>query len=105
MADFRRSAQLRHDDATAAIELARLLLAQNRIDEGIQALEAGLAAEPDHPIALSILAFVGIQARRQELADRCLRQIADQPRVTAPERARLLAEYEKTFGRAFSWAP
>lgn len=103
MADFRRAASLRHDDATPAIELARLLLVQNRTDEGIQALQMGLAAEPAHPIALSILGFVAIQTRRRELADDCLRQIANQPRVTPAERERLLGEYQRTFGRAFSW--
>lgn len=98
IADFRRVTRLRRDEALAFIELASLLFNQDQVDEGIATLEQGLAAEPGHPIALSILMFASVHAGRREDADRWWREIQFQPRVSATERARLQQAYQEKFG-------
>lgn len=98
MADFRRVTRLRRDEALAFIQLATILLSQNQVDEGIRVLEAGLEAEPSHPIALSIITFVSIHQGLRSEADRWWQEVLYQPRVPNQERLKLQRAYQEKFG-------
>ncbi len=99
MADLRRVTQLRRDEALAFVELASLYFAQERTDEGIQILEQGLVAEPGHPAALAILTFACIHSGQRAAAERWLREVQDQPRVSAAEVQKLRQAYQEKFGQ------
>src|SRR5690606_21622596 len=99
IADLRRVTRLRRDEALAFVELASLYFAQDRTAEGIAVLEQGLEAEPGHPAALAIITFASIHRGDRPGADRWLREVLDQPRVTAPEVQRLQRAYQEKFGQ------
>ena len=60
----------------------------------------GLEAEPGNPIALSILAFHAVTTGDEAEAKRWLARVRQQPRVESEQVNRLLAAYQKRFGRA-----
>jgi hypothetical protein len=69
----------------------------------VEQLKAALEAEPEHPGALSILAFYSITTGNESEANRWLTRIAAQPRVTQDRLTQLVAAYRKQFGREFNW--
>lgn len=100
--EFMISARLRPNEPDAYIELGNTLISLNRVAEGVEQLKAALNAEPEHPGALSILAFHAITTGDESEANRWLARIAAQPRVTQDRVNQLLAVYRKQFGREFN---
>ncbi len=100
IAAYRESFRLRPDEAAPLISVATILINLGREDEAIAELRRAVEAEPDFPPALSILAFHAISVGDRAEADVWLGRIDLQPRVTAPERERLVAAYRAKFGTA-----
>jgi tetratricopeptide (TPR) repeat protein len=101
--EFMISARLRPNEPDAYIELGNTLVGLNRVEEGVEQWKAALNAEPEHPGALSILAFYAITSGNQPEADRWLARIAAQPRVTKDRLTQLSAAYRKQFGQDYRW--
>ena len=91
---------MRFDSAAPLIEAAANCFKLEQIDRGKQLLKQALVAEPDHPIALTTLAFAAIVTREQRTADEVLERINLQPRISADDLRNLLTKYKQTFGEA-----
>jgi len=98
---YRRSIQLRPNEAEPYIELATLLLQGNATEEGLRHLHAALEAEPDHPTALALLALTAISQGNEPTARRWLVRVQAQPRIAPAQAEQLFAAYRGQFGRAF----
>jgi predicted Zn-dependent protease len=101
IAEFRKSIELRPNEAGARVELARLLVAEDRVNDARIELQAALAAEPEHPDALSILAYDAIADGDETVARQWLHRVANQPRVDAEQRSTLMEAFRRKFGRRF----
>lgn len=101
VSEYRRSAELRPNEAGARVELARLLIREGRLEEARTELRQALAAEPDHPGALGILAFDAITQGDEAAARALLDQAARQPRIPADQRATLLQAFRDKFGHTY----
>ncbi len=98
--EFQTSIQLRPNEADTCIELANLYLAMGREAGAIAEMARALQAEPGNPIALGSLAFNAITTGTEEEAKRWLARVRNQPRVESNQVSRLLAAYQKRFGRS-----
>lgn len=101
IAAYRRSLELRPNEAEPYVELATLLLPTERAAEGIAHLQQALAVEPDHPMALSLLALAAISANDEAGARRWLERVRAQPRIAPAQAQRLYAAFRGQFGREF----
>lgn len=101
IAEYRASIELRPNEAAAGVELARLLIAQQRVPEARIELQRALTAEPEHPGALSILTFDAISSGDEAVARQWLRRARNQPRIPADQMDALLNAFAQKFGRRF----
>ncbi|MEO6002582.1 MAG: tetratricopeptide repeat protein [Opitutus sp.] len=101
--EFMISARLRPNEPDAYIELANTLFGLERIPEGLEQLKAALNAEPEHPMALSILAFYAITTGDEKGAREWLTRIANQPRISKEGAVRLSTAYTNQFHREWIW--
>lgn len=99
IAAYRRSIELRPNEAEPYVELATLLLPTERTNEAIQHLHRALEVEPGHPTALSLLALSAISARDEPGARRWLERVRAQPRIPAAQAQQLYATFRQQFGR------
>jgi cytochrome c-type biogenesis protein CcmH/NrfG len=99
--EYRTSIRLRPNEAATPVELARLLIAQQRVPEARTELQRALVAEPEFPDALAILAFDAITEGDEAAARGWLQRVANQPRVPAEQRNRLTDSFFSKFGRRF----
>ena len=99
MAEFRLTLSLRPEESEPYVELAKLHLGRDQIDEAISELERAFKAEPGNPIVLTTLALVSISKGDKAQADRWMQQVWLQPRVKAEQRAQLAGLYQQRFGR------
>ncbi len=99
--EYRESIRLRPNEAGAYIELAGLLIKQNRLAEAREELLAALKAEPDNPGALAILTMDAISSGDDAAARHWLTRAQTQPRIPTEQMATLLDGYQRKFGRRF----
>jgi len=98
--EFQKSIALRPNEADTYIELGNLYVSVGREADALREMARGLEAEPGNPIALSILAFHAVTTGDEAEAKRWLARVRQQPRVESEQVNRLLAAYQKRFGRA-----
>ncbi len=98
--DLKTAIRVRPTEADPFIALAVLLIGQNRIAEGVRQFERALVAEPDHPVALSSLAFHAIETGDAPAARAWFQRIRRQPRVSEAERKALEERFRGQFGAA-----
>ena len=98
---FMAAARERFDSAQPLIEAATNYFTMEMVDQGIETLKQALVAEPDHPVALSTLAYAAIATKQKSLALKWLEKIKRQPRVPAED----LQQLEEQFRNAFSQTP
>lgn len=94
---YRRSIELRPNEASGYIRLARLYLSNDRIEEGLQQMRLALAQEPNNEVAASTLAFQAIMSGNRPEADSWLRRLAAMPRLSENSLADLHAQYQRRF--------
>jgi len=99
--EFRISIRLRPNEADAYVDFASVCFNLDRVTEGVDALQTALRVEPEHPGALSILAFHAIQTGDETAARQWMKRVQNQPRVAHGLRERLLAAYREQFGHPF----
>lgn len=97
IAAFEVSIRLRGNEADAHLELATMLFRLERVPEGVQWLERGLLAEPEHPPTLVLLALHAIGNGNLPAARAWLQRVAEQPRVPAEQVVRLREAFRKQF--------
>lgn len=100
IAEFQTSIRLRPNEPDAYLELGDLYIHQQRTAEGLAEIRRALAAEPGHPLALSVLAFNAIITGDDAEAQRCLAAVRAQPRVPREQVQKLTNAYREKFGRA-----
>ena len=98
---YRRSIQLRPNEADAFVELATLLLQTERAPDAGPLLLRALEVEPDHPTALSLLALTAISASDEAGARRWITRIRAQPRIPTAQAEQILTAFRGQFGREF----
>jgi tetratricopeptide (TPR) repeat protein len=101
--EFMISVRLRPNEPEAYIELANTLITLERVPEGIEQLKAALTAQPENPMALSILAFHAITTGDETEARNWLLRVANQPRVSKETAQGLATAYQNQFGREWVW--
>lgn len=99
--EFKTSIRLRPNEAAAYIELGSMYIEIERVADGVGQLRKALEAEPEHPGALSILAFHAIASRDESEARQWLARVKRQPRVPKEQAATLFTAYRETFGHEF----
>jgi hypothetical protein len=70
-----------------------------RVPEGLQRLAQGLAAEPEHPPTLALLAFHAITSGDESGARAWMARVERQPRVARDQAEKLRAAFRERFGR------
>lgn len=94
---FERSIELRPHEAVGYIELAQALLAKNEVTQAMEQMKKALVMEPTHPVALTTMAFDAIIREDKEAADKWMKRIQAQPRITQEELKQLTALYRQHF--------
>jgi tetratricopeptide (TPR) repeat protein len=98
--EYKRSAELRPNEADAFLELGSMLIGVGRAEEGIAQVQLGYKVEPANPLAISILAFNAVVQGDEPEARRWFEKVRAQPRVRPEQLQALFAAYEKQFGHA-----
>lgn len=99
--EFKISIRLRPNEAAAYVELGSMYIEIERVADGVEQLRKALEAEPEHPGALSILAFHAIASRDETEARLWLIRVKRQPRVSKEQAETLFTDYRQTFGHEF----
>lgn len=95
---YRIAVRLRPEEAAAHVEIAKLLFGADRVPEGGAELEAALAAEPGHPLAISTLTLHWIMSGNEAKAAKMFEEMKQQPRITDAQRADLAKAFRDRFG-------
>jgi cytochrome c-type biogenesis protein CcmH/NrfG len=101
IAAYRRSIQLRANEADAYVELATLLFQRQGEREATELLQRAVVVEPDHPMALSLLTLSAISAGDEAGARRWLGRVREQPRIPPAQAQELYTAYREQFRREF----
>jgi tetratricopeptide (TPR) repeat protein len=96
---FERSLRARPDDAETAVKLAGVYFRIERVADGVAALHRALAAEPEHPGALTTLALHAIGSGDERAAREWMARVRAQVRVPAEMATDLAGEFRRRFGR------
>lgn len=97
IAEFRSAQRLKPDEARPFVDLALLFFQQDRIDEGLAELRGALVAEPDHPLAMSILARHAIETGDGPQARHWIGRLRRQHRFAREDLAALTAAFVEAF--------
>ena len=98
--ELRNAQRLKPDEARPFVELALLFFQQDRIEEGLAELRGALVAEPDHPLAMRILARHAIETGDAAQARHWIGRLRRQHRFTREDLAALTAAYQQGFGQS-----
>ncbi|EDY82508.1 tetratricopeptide repeat domain protein [Verrucomicrobiia bacterium DG1235] len=94
---FQKAIDVRPHEAVGYIELAQAYLKSNQVEKGVEQLREALLREPNHPIALSSMAFDAIMRGDKADADQWFQRMKLQPRITANEIGKLSSMYQQQF--------
>lgn len=97
--EYREVIRLRPEEADPYVDLARLYFSSNRITDGRRELERAIAAEPQHPVALTTLAFHAIATGDENEATRWMQEVRNQPRIETAQRRALTQAFRQRFGK------
>lgn len=100
LGDFEESRRLRPEESSAYIEIAQMHFRLDRLEAGVAELRRAHAVEPNHPIAVVLLARYAINTGDERGALDWIQRARAQPKVTAQDLARVIAEFRETFGRS-----
>lgn len=96
---YQMAIRLRPNEADAYLELATTLFRLERVPEGLTWLERGVAAEPEHPPTLALLALHAIGTGDEAAARGWLQRVGRQPRVAPEQAGRLREAFRSQFGK------
>lgn len=99
-ADFEQARRLRPEESNASVELAMLHFKMDRVEEGIAELRKALAVDPDHPIAVVILARYSIEKNDREMAAFWLNRVRRQTKIAPADVTAVEREFAARFGSA-----
>ncbi len=95
--EFRRAQRLKPDEARPFVDLALLFFQQERIEEGLAELRGALVAEPDHPLAMSILARHAIETGDAAQARHWIGRLRRQHRFAREDLTALATAFRQAF--------
>jgi len=96
--EYQEAIRLRPDEAQGYLSLATAYFQLDRIKEGLEEIHRALAVEPEHPGALSMLAYNAINSGDEAGAREWLRHVRQQPRVVPELREVLTKTFVERFG-------
>lgn len=96
--ELRESKRLRPSEAHAYVELALVYFKLGEVSAGIAEMKGALAAQPDHPVALVVVARDAIHHGDRAAAREWIRRMRAQSRVVAEDLKMVIAEFQQTFG-------
>ncbi len=97
--ELKAAQALRPNEVNAGIDLAMIYFRDERIEEAVAELQAVLAAQPGHPLAMEVLARHAINSHDERAARGWLRELRLQPRVAPDDLKTIIGEYQQQFGR------
>lgn len=98
--ELRVAKRLRSTQADVYIELGRAYFKIGEDEAGAAEMKEALFVQPDHPVALVIVARYTIDHGDAEAAREWIRRIRLQPRIVPEDVELVVAEYREKFGRA-----
>ncbi|HVU22788.1 MAG TPA: tetratricopeptide repeat protein [Opitutus sp.] len=98
IAEYMTSIRLRPNEPDAYVQLGQVLIALDRVDEGMEQIRKALDQDPGDPAALSIMAIHAITANQAAEADHWMGLVARQPRISGTQLESLRAAYRQHFG-------
>ena len=98
--ELRVAKRLRSTQADVYIELGRAYFKIGEDEAGAAEMKEALLVQPDHPVALVIVARYTIDHGNAEAAREWIRRIRLQPRIVPEDVELVVAEYREKFGRA-----
>jgi predicted Zn-dependent protease len=91
--------KLRPQEVDSYVESAEIFFRLNRIDDAVTQLRAGLAAVPEHPVALFLLARHAIDSGDESAAIDFVRRARAQVRISTGDLTALEQSFLQRFGR------
>ncbi|HWA87337.1 MAG TPA: tetratricopeptide repeat protein [Opitutus sp.] len=101
VAEFMTSIRLRPNEPDAYVQLGRVLIALNRVDEGVEQIRKALDQDPGDPVALSVMAYHAITSNNAADANHWMNLVSRQPRIPRDQFENLRAAYRQHFGHAW----
>jgi tetratricopeptide (TPR) repeat protein len=95
--DFEAARRLHPEQGSAYIEIALAHFRLDRLEAGIAELRRVMTVEPDHPIALVLLARYAINTGDEAGAREWVRRVRLQRKITPKDRDAVVAEYRRAF--------
>lgn len=96
---FAYAQQLRPNDSSAPMELARVLFRQDRLEEGVAELRKVVQIDATHPVAVVLLARYAINNGDETAAAEWIDRARRQPKLPVGDLQRVVEEYRARFGR------
>ncbi|EDY82331.1 tetratricopeptide repeat domain protein [Verrucomicrobiia bacterium DG1235] len=87
------------EDSTASMELALVYFKQERLEEGVVALHEVVKIDPNHPVAVVLLARYAISNGDAADAANWIKRARKQPKIAARDLAQVVKEYRSQFGQ------
>lgn len=97
IASFRRSIELRPQVAETYLDLSRVYFSMGDVEAGVEEVRGALRAEPNHAVALSVLARVAIGEFEREEVDSILQKVMIHESIPAKDKSELRRLYRYRF--------
>lgn len=98
---FRKLVELRPDESSSYGFYGKFLIVNNRLEEGVELLRRGLAAEPEEPTLLATLAMHAILTGDEAKARDWIRRMENQPRTNADSLNQTKKQFYANFGKTY----
>ncbi|MDQ8185653.1 tetratricopeptide repeat protein [Pelagicoccus sp. SDUM812002] len=87
------------EDSTASMELAVVYFKQERLEEGVEELHKVVNTDPNHPVAVILLARYAISNGNASDAASWIERARKQPQIAPRDLAQVIEEYRARFDR------
>jgi tetratricopeptide (TPR) repeat protein len=99
LAELTIARRLRPQEADAYVESADVYFRLNQLDLAADQLRDALAAVPDHPVALLLLAHSAIDNANEPEATRLIQRARQQLKIPPGDRSALVRDFQQRFGK------
>jgi tetratricopeptide (TPR) repeat protein len=99
MVELRAAKRLQPNEANAYVDLALIHFQLGQIEHGVAEMQGALQVQPDHPLALTLLARRAIDVGDASAAEALFRRIRQQSRISSADIEQLTQSYRRQFGR------
>ena len=97
--ELQEAKRLGPGESNAYVELAQVYFRRGEIEAGLAEMKAALGVQPDHPLALVVLARDSVRQGDRTAAESWIRKMRGAARVRPEDLTLVLAEFRDRFGR------